>query len=60
MKIRVAVLHRMLSKVIAEKVLFEEKSEEVREQAIWRKIIQDEETEPDTMRQKCVWHCEKQ
>lgn len=39
LKIRVAVLHRMLSKVIAEKVLFEEKSKEVREQAIWRKTI---------------------
>lgn len=39
MKIRVAVLRKMLSKVIAEKVLFEEKPEEVREQEIWRKII---------------------
>lgn len=49
MKIRVAVLSKMLGKVIAEKVLLEQRSEQVREQTTWisgGRLFQDEETKP--------------
>lgn len=49
MKIRVAVLSKMLGKVITEKVPSEQRPEEVREQTTWLsggRLFQDKETKP--------------
>lgn len=59
MKVRVVILSRMLGDVIIKKVPFEQRSEEVREQAMWLyegRLLQDEEQNSHTVRQENAWH----